>query len=206
MGDHGSPGPAPDQTNDTPFLLTPHLELSFGRPEDAETLFPFVHGDAGRVVTDTLLWNGPAHPDEIWAFFRLHATATFQPDGFHWVIRDRSGSLSGQTGRALGSIGIRPTARRGEADIGYWIAPPYWNQGLMTEAVTALVRHAFEHWGFTLVAADAFAVNVASQRLLGKVGFRMVAEQPGYIIKRGEPVDGLRYEILPGELVTPPTE
>jgi RimJ/RimL family protein N-acetyltransferase len=70
----------------------------------------------------------------------------------------------------------------------------------MTEAVAALVRHAFDHWGFTLVAADAFTVNVASQRLLEKVGFELVGEHPGYVIKRGTPVDGYRYEIRPGQL------
>jgi RimJ/RimL family protein N-acetyltransferase len=40
------------------------------------------------------------------------------------------------------------------------------------------------------VAADAFTVNVASQRLLENVGFRKVAEHPDYHVKRGEPVDG----------------
>ncbi|MBT8203620.1 MAG: GNAT family N-acetyltransferase [Acidimicrobiia bacterium] len=199
MSEQTLPGPEPDRPNDTPVLLTARLELSFGRREDADVLFPFVHGDDGRVVTDTLLWDGPERPDDIWEFLRMHATATFEPDGFNWVIRDRSGALTGEAGRAIGSIGIRPTGRRGEADIGYWIAPPYWNQGLMTEAVTALVRHAFEHWKCTLVSADAFTVNVASQRLLEKVGFRKVADQPGYLTKRGEPVDGYRYEILPGD-------
>ena len=200
MSDHRGPGPAPHEPTDTALLQTARLELSFGRPDDADVLFPYVHGDAGRVVTDTQLWDGPESPDDIWTFFRQHATAPFEPDGFNWVIRDRSGTLTGEAGRAMGSLGIRPTSRPGEADIGYWIAPPYWNQGLMTEAGAALVRHAFEHWGCTLSSADAFTANVASQRLLEKVGFRKVAEQPGYLIKRGEPVDGCRYEILPGEL------
>lgn len=199
----GQPGPAPDARNDTPQLLTARLELSFGRREDAEVLFPFVHGEAGRAVTDTLLWDGPETPEDIGGYFQEHANSTFEPDGFNWVIRDRDGSITGEPGRALGSIGIRPAGRRGEADIGYWIGPPYWNRGLMTEAVGTLVRHAFEHWGCTRVAADAFAVNTASQRLLEKLGFRKVAELPGYVVKRGEPVDGYRYDILPGELWDP---
>ena len=203
MSDHRGPGPAPDEPNDTPQLQTARLELSFGKPEDADALFPYVHGDPGRVVTDTLLWDGPDDPKDIREYLRAHAVAPFEPDGFNWVIRDRLGSLSGEKGRAIGAIGIRPTGRRGEADIGYWIAPPYWNQGLMTEAVAALVRHAFEHWGCTLVAADAFSFNAASRRLLEKLGFREVREQPGYVIKRGTPVDGHRYEILPGELKEP---
>ena len=194
------PGPAPDAPNDTPVLRTSRLELSFGRPEDADVLFPFVHGEEGRAVTDTLLWDGPDHPDELRAYFRGGGTQTFGSGGYHWLVRDRDGSITGEPGRAIGSIGIRPAGRPGAGDIGYWLAPPYWNRGLMAEAVAALVTHSFDHWGCTVVTADVFTFNPAGRRLLEKLGFRRVGEQAGRHTKRGEPVDCYLYEILPGQL------
>ncbi len=44
---------AGDARNEYPPMITPRLELSFGTPDDAEVLFPFVHGKEGRLVTDT---------------------------------------------------------------------------------------------------------------------------------------------------------
>lgn len=72
------PGPDPDSTNDT-ILKTPRLELSFGTDEDAEELYPYVHGEPGRAVTDNLLWDGPETVDDIAEFFRKHTIGTFVP-------------------------------------------------------------------------------------------------------------------------------
>ena len=196
-------GPADDARNDAPHLLTPRLELSFGRDEDADVLFPFVHGEPGRAVTNTLQWDGPDRPDDLRGFFRLHGTGTFVPHGFHWLLRDRDGSLAGEAGRALGSIGIRRGREPGAGDIGYWIAPPYWGRGLMAEAIAALVDHAFDRLGFAAVEAQVYAFNARGLALLDKLGFRRVRPLPAYAVKRGRRVDGWQFSIAPGRLVRP---
>ena len=46
--------------------------------------------------------------------------------------------LKGGDGGPIGSVGVFPTAipvGKGEPEIGYWIAHPYWGQGLVPEAV-----------------------------------------------------------------------
>lgn len=48
-----NPGPDPNSTNNT-VLKTKRLELSFGSDQDAKDLLPFVHGEPGRKVTNTL--------------------------------------------------------------------------------------------------------------------------------------------------------
>ena len=185
----------PDATNDVPIMTTERLELSFGTPEDASVLFPYVSGDAGRAVTDFLLWDGPAGPEDLTGFFSKHATGTYAESGFHWLLRDRTGDITGTAGEAMGSIGIRTTDAPDSCDLGYWIAEPFWGRGLMAEAISAVVATAFEHWRLDRVGADVFTTNDRSIKLLEKLGFLHVGSMPAYNIKRGCPVDGLHFEL-----------
>ena len=75
----------------------------------------------------------------------------------------RSGALIGCTGyRAFG---------RDHAELGYWIGRPYWGMGYATEAVQALIAHAFDTDGFDYLLAGHFADNPASERVIRKLGF-----------------------------------
>ena len=52
-----------------------------------------------------------------------------------------------ETGEAIGAMGYGPScncnlpARDGEPLIGYWIAKPYWNKGICTEALGLMIEH-----------------------------------------------------------------
>jgi len=59
-----------------------------------------------------------------------------------------------------------------EAEIGYWFGEPFWGQGLIPEAVNALLRHAFEDLGVTTVWCGYFEENEKSKRVNEKCGFR----------------------------------
>jgi GNAT superfamily N-acetyltransferase len=72
----------------------------------------------------------------------------------------------------IGMAGFKgaPNAR-GEAEIGYGIAPAYQNRGYMTEAVQALVGWAFEQPRCQAVVAQTLKSNLPSRRVLMKAGF-----------------------------------
>jgi len=75
----------------------------------------------------------------------------------------RSGALIGCTGyRAFGED---------HAELGYWIGKPYWGMGYATEAVRALILHAFEADGFDYLTVGHFSDNPASARIIAKFGF-----------------------------------
>jgi len=59
-----------------------------------------------------------------------------------------------------------------DAELGYWIAKPYWNQGLCTEALRAMIDWCFGKKGFQTLWADFFVDNPASGRVMEKCGFR----------------------------------
>ena len=57
-------------------------------------------------------------------------------------------------------------------EIGYWLGVPYWGQGYATEAVRALIDHAFGDLGHQALQAGARVSNPASRRVLEKCGFQ----------------------------------
>jgi ribosomal-protein-alanine N-acetyltransferase len=74
----------------------------------------------------------------------------------------------------IGNCGIRmesPDAR--EADIGYELAPPHWGCGYATEAARAIVHFGFTELGLHRIWARCIADNVASARVLEKLGMRL---------------------------------
>ena len=180
-------------------METPRLELSHGNSDDAAVLFPYVHSEEGRLVTDTLLWNGPDVVDDLTEFFGLSETGTFAEDGFHWLLRDRTGELTGQRGKAMGTIGLEPGEQEDGCEIGYWLAPPYWGRGLMAEAIVAVSRLAFQA-GYRTVEADVYVQNTRGQGLVEKLGFRQDKLIENYVVKRGVPTDAYRYVVTEKDL------
>lgn len=76
--------------------------------------------------------------------------------------------------RALGVCGFKGSPTMfGSVELGYAIHETFRNQGLMTEAVRALVNWAFTHDDCQVVTAETLRENIASQRVLQKSGLAM---------------------------------
>lgn len=58
-----------------------------------------------------------------------------------------------------------------DCEVGYWIARPYWNRGLCSEALRLLISHCFSQEGFSVLWADHFLHNPASGAVLRRCGF-----------------------------------
>ena len=98
-------------------------------------------------------------------------------------------------GEAVGGIGIHPLddVHRGSAEIGYWLAEPFWGKGIVTDAVRALVPVAFEQPDIVRIQAGIFSRNPASMRVLEKSGFIREAVHKNAITKNGEVMDEVVY-------------
>jgi [ribosomal protein S5]-alanine N-acetyltransferase len=76
--------------------------------------------------------------------------------------------------RVIGSIGLHQDQRRDNPNVkmlGYVLAEDYWGQGLMREAVNAVLDYAFEVMKLDLVSVSHFPNNQQSQRVIAKCGF-----------------------------------
>lgn len=73
--------------------------------------------------------------------------------------------------KAIGAISLRHI-EPGNWELGYWLAPGHWGQGLATEAAQAMVVYGFEKLDAEALTSGHFADNPASGRVLEKAGFR----------------------------------
>ncbi len=71
------------------------------------------------------------------------------------------------------------------AEMGYWIGVPDWNQGYATEAAGALLKYGFEDLGLHRIQATHFTRNPASGRVMEKLGMKHEGRLRGYVRKWG---------------------
>jgi len=101
-------------------------------------------------------------------------------------------------GHAGGGIGLAPRedVNRLCAEIGFWLGESYWGRGIMTEAVGAVTRYAFETRGFIRVFAEVFEWNSASMRVLEKCGYTREGVLRSSATKDGKVIDQVLYAIV----------
>jgi [ribosomal protein S5]-alanine N-acetyltransferase len=149
-----------------PALTTPRLvlrPLELADADQVQQLFP--QWEVVRYLNAIVPWPYP--PDGAVTYYRDRALpAMDRGDEWHWTLR-----LKTQPDQIIGAIGLI----RGESDNrGFWIAPPWQRQGLMTEAVIAVNDYWFDVLGFPVLRAPKAIANLASRRISEKTGMRLV--------------------------------
>jgi len=100
-------------------------------------------------------------------------------------------------GQAVGGIGIHPQDDifRKNAELGYWLAEPFWGKGIMSGAVKQAVNVAFDTFAIDRVFARPFGTNLASQKVLEKNGFVLEGRFEKVLFKNNEYADELIYAV-----------
>jgi RimJ/RimL family protein N-acetyltransferase len=100
--------------------------------------------------------------------------------------------------QAIGGVGIEllDDVHRRTAEIGYWLAEPYWGRGFATAAVIETTRYAFAELPIDRMQALVFEWNPASARVLEKAGYLFEARLRRFIFKDGRVGDGILYARL----------
>ncbi|HRO11519.1 GNAT family protein [Amaricoccus sp.] len=120
-----------------------------------------------------------------------------------WRARDEGKALAlflvrREDARLMGAITL-DNIRRGpsqSAQVGYWIGPAFARQGLMTEALEAVVVHAFTTLDLSRIEAACLPENVASRTLLERAGFREEGLAEGYLQIGGRWREHVLYALL----------
>jgi RimJ/RimL family protein N-acetyltransferase len=109
-------------------------------------------------------------------------------DGESYVITLADGTFIGSC-----SLAMRDGPAR---EVGYWLGQPFWRKGYATEAVRALVDHAFGDLDHEALQSSARVTNPASRRVLEKCGFQWTGVGLCRIraIHSSAPVDLFRLE------------
>ena len=86
------------------------------------------------------------------------------------------------TDNPIGAIGYGDScdcnlpAQDGEPLIGYWVAKPYWNRGICTEALKLMINHIRQSTDIPSLISGHFIDNPASGRVMEKCGFIATGE------------------------------
>lgn len=131
--------------------------------------YPYGHGDGRRFI---------------------RAARKMVPETFFAIAVD---------GEAVGGIGyvLQHDVERVSAEVGYWLAEPFWGRGITSEALAAVTRYAIEQHQLTRLFAVPFAYNTASCRVLEKAGYVLEGRLRRSAIKDGQVVDQFQYAYVP---------
>jgi ribosomal-protein-alanine N-acetyltransferase len=146
-----------------PRLETKRLVLREMRRADAEAIFA-IYGDAEVMrYRDVLAFT---RLEEAQHFLEQTLALCHQGEEMHWGI-----TFKGEE-QLVGCCGYSWHLGPPFGVLGYDLARRYWKQGIMTEAVQALLRFGFEVRNLHRVEARVRLGNEASMRLLQRLGFR----------------------------------
>jgi RimJ/RimL family protein N-acetyltransferase len=103
-----------------------------------------------------------------------------------WVMDGTAAGLP----EVLGVISLK-RMDRGQSEIGYWVAPAFWNGGIASQAVQALL--AANPQGCRTVFASVFQDNPGSARVLTNAGFEYLGDAESFSVARGARVPTWTY-------------
>jgi [ribosomal protein S5]-alanine N-acetyltransferase len=101
----------------------------------------------------------------------------------------------------IGAIGIKlqEDVNRFSAEIGYWLAEPFWGKDIATEALKKFTEFAFKNFNLNRIYALVFEGNPASEQVLLKAGYKKEAILKKAVFKEGKFLDQYIYAILKEE-------
>lgn len=174
-----------------PTLRTSRLVLSPFTLDDALEVQRLA-GDA-QIAATTVNIPHP-YPDgaaERW--IARHQTEFFEGHGVVFAIREPRG------GAIMGAIGLVIDDDNRRAELGYWIGAPFWRRGICTEAARRVLEYAFTELGLHRIHAHHLAFNVASGRVMQKIGMKREGVLRQHHLKDGVFHDAVIYSILKDE-------
>lgn len=176
-----------DQTTDQMVIEAERLTLRPVEESDAGLLEMYA-GDE-RVARMTRSIPHPMPPGAAEAFIRAARAENRRED--IWIIDGRVSDRDAM----LGVINLERLDRN-QSEIGYWVAPAFWNTGFATEAVRALI--AANPHGSKQIFAEVFQDNPVSARVLTNCGFEYLGDAEDFSIARGGKVPSWTYCLQTG--------
>jgi RimJ/RimL family protein N-acetyltransferase len=147
-------------------LEPPHLVIRTYEPRDAEHWLALVNDP------EVTRYTPPSPPATLETFqSALESRHAMERERGHamWAVEAKD------NGAFVGQCGLYPAERTGpEVELAYHYAPASWGRGYATEAATAVLAYALGPLGLDQVIAFVMPANVASCRVVEKIGMRLV--------------------------------
>ncbi len=172
------------QHKGTVTIETPRLVLRRFEEQDAEDMFRNWAGDAE--VCKYLSWGPHLNVDMSLRRIRSWMEGYQRDSSYVWALESK------QKGIAVGSISVEIADDRGEScEVGYCLSKEYWNRGVMTEALQAVLHYLFYEIGYRRIQAKHDVLNVASGRVMQKAGMQYEKTEQRIGLRK----DGTYYDL-----------
>lgn len=156
-----------DSSNSAPPLETDRLILGTWQTSDWLAFRPIATDvEVMRYITGGVPWA-----DERIQLFVNRQIELFLERGFcRWKL------LLKPAQELIGFCGVGFWGDSLEPEIGWWLARPHWGHGLATEAARLALRDIFERVGLDRIISIARPANIASTRIMEKLGLKLECE------------------------------
>lgn len=158
MGQPESLGRAVTAIAETPTLTTGRLVLRTPGPNDIDRIVALIRDEAVVQWLARVPWSYRRSDAETWVARAVDGAAT----GEEFAFAVDKGGL-------IGVVGLRDV--KTSPELGYWLGRAWWGQGVMTEAVGAVLSFAFDTLSLSGISSGAFKGNDASLAIQKKFGF-----------------------------------
>ncbi len=180
-----------------PKLGSDRLILNQTTPSD----IPKIVAYAGniKIVENTRTMPHPYYEEDAIAWINIANQGFKAKNDFIFAIRIK------KTQALIGGIGLTLDMENNRAELGYWLAEKFWNQGFTTEAVQTILKFGFEELKLNKVVAVYLTTNQASGKVMIKNGMIKEAEFKDHDLKRGSSITDndyvslIQYRMLKGE-------
>lgn len=173
-----------------PVIETERLILSELKQEDIPYVVEYLQEKVFSELTSNIPYPYSGEDAKYWLNISREAFETNK--GYTFAIRNKENKI-------MGAIGIHG---RGDdkAEIGYWLAVPFWNQGYVTEAAKAVIDFGFKELGYNKIFATHFLHNPSSGKVMEKAGMEKEAILKQHLKKDGEYFDIALYSIFKNKI------
>ena len=171
-----------------PILTSGRLTLRPLAAGDEAALFAIFSDPAVVRYWSRSAWTDMAQADEM-----LAAALCDYADGSGL----RYGIVVTATGELIGVASLFALNRDNRrCELGYVLGSRHWGRGYASEALVPVLEHAFGALDMNRIEADIDPQNLASGRVLEKLGFRLEGFMPERWIVHGEKADTAFYGLL----------
>jgi ribosomal-protein-alanine N-acetyltransferase len=162
-----------DSFTSFPVIETERLLLRQETPEDAEAIFAIFSDPAITQFHDLDTFT---EIEDALSLIERRRQRFEVGRGIRWGIVHQQDNI------LIGSCGFGWDKEAQGAEVGYELAKNFWRQGIMTEALQALLQFGFAEVGLQFVIAEVMLGNLPSKKLLEKLGFQNqgVLKQHGF--------------------------
>lgn len=180
----------PDFFEVFPVLHTPRLDLVELSHAHVPDLFKLFTDPRVTEFYNVIPLKEEADAEKI---IELLAGRYRERSGIRWGI-----ALKGQK-EIIGNLGFNSFTRGHRGVIGYSLMYEYWNKGIITEAIKAIIDFGLDQLQVNRIEAEVMPGNTASERVLTKLGFRHEGLLREWMLWGGKHYDINMYSLLKGE-------